>query len=196
MSCPPDRRVQGCWEHMIQISKNSLRKEMRSRRHELLNRDVISLSKLINERLKKEVYFNDCKNIACYMAFDNEPNLSIPINKKLFFPKISNEKLTFHLNTHKFRKNKFGIKEPIDKAIFPINKIQLILIPLVAFNSDLYRVGFGGGYYDRTLQYLSKRNIRPRLWGIGYDFQRVNTNFQNKFDIRLDKVITDKKIYV
>ena len=83
MSCPPDRRVQGCWEHMIQISKNSLRKEMRSRRHELLNRDVISLSKLINERLKKEVDFNDCKNIACYMAFDNEPNLSIPINKKL-----------------------------------------------------------------------------------------------------------------
>ena len=196
MSCPPDRRVQGCWEHMIQISKNSLRKEMRSRRHELLNGDVISLSKLINERLKKEVYFNDCKNIACYMAFDNEPNLSIPKNKKLFFPKISNEKLTFHLNTHKFRKNKFGIKEPIDKAIFPINKIQLILIPLVAFNSDLYRVGFGGGYYDRTLQYFSEKNIRPRLWGIGYDFQKVNTNFQNKFDIRLDKVITDKKIYV
>ena len=181
---------------MIQISKYSLRKEMRTRRHELLNGDIISLSRSINERLKKEVYFNDCKNIACYMAFDNEPNLSIPKNKKLFFPKISNEKLTFHLNTHKFRKNKFGIKEPIDKAIFPINKIQLILIPLVAFNSDLYRIGYGGGYYDKTLQNFAKNKAGPRLWGIGYDFQRVSTNFQNKFDIRLDKVITDKKIYV
>ena len=58
------------------------------------------------------------------MAFDNEPNLSIPKNKKLFFPKISNEKLTFHLNTHKFRKNKFGIKEPIDKAIFLLIKFN------------------------------------------------------------------------
>ena len=157
---------------------------------------MISLSKLINERLKKEEYFNDCKNIACYMAFDNEPSLSIPVSKKLFFPKINNKQLTFHLNTHKFRKNKFGIKEPTDKEIFPIDKIQLILIPLVAFNSDLYRVGYGGGYYDRTLQHLSEKKNRPGLWGIGYDFQKVNTNFQNRFDIRLDKVITDKKIYV
>ena len=67
---------------------------------------------------------------------------------------------------------------------------------MIAFNSDLYRIGYGGGYYDKTLQNFAKNKTGPRLWGIGYDFQRVSTNFQNKFDIRLDKVITDKKIYV
>ena len=67
---------------------------------------------------------------------------------------------------------------------------------MIAFNSDLYRIGYGGGYYDKTLQNFAKNKAGPRLWGIGYDFQRVSTNFQNKFDIRLDKVITDKKIYV
>ena len=181
---------------MIQISKNSLRKKMRTKRHELLKSEVISLSKLINERLKKEQYFNSCMNIASYLATDNEPNLSISISKKLFFPRINNERLTFHLNTNKFKKNKIGISEPVHKKIFPINKIQLILIPLVAFNSDLYRVGYGGGYYDRTLQHLSDKKTRPKLWGIGYDFQKISTNFQSIFDIRLDKVITDKKNYV
>ena len=67
---------------------------------------------------------------------------------------------------------------------------------MIAFNSDLYRIGYGGGYYDRDLAKFCKKKTGPRLWGIGYDFQRVNTNFQNKFDIRLDKVITDKKVYV
>tara|TARA_X000000368_G_scaffold298843_1_gene237968 strand:- start:3939 stop:4529 length:591 start_codon:yes stop_codon:yes gene_type:complete len=196
MSCPPDRWVQGCWEYMIQISKNSLRKEIQIKRNCLLKSEVITLSELINQRLKKEVFFNDSDNIAFYMAFDNEPNLSLPINKNIFLPKIDNEKLTFHLYTDKFKKNKFGIKEPVDKKVFPINKIQLILIPLIAFNTNLFRIGYGGGFYDRTLQYLSEKKDRPRLWGVGYDFQKVSTNFQNKYDIRLDKVITDKKIYV
>ena len=130
------------------------------------------------------------------MASNKEPLLLIPKNKKILLPKIESNKLTFHLHTNKFKKNKFGIREPLEKEVFPINKIQLILVPLIAFNADLYRIGYGGGYYDKTLQNFAKNKTGPKLWGIGYDFQRVSTNFQNKFDIRLDKVITDKKIYV
>ena len=92
--------------------------------------------------------------------------------------------------------SRFGIEEPVNSNEFPINKIQLILIPLVVFNSDLYRIGYGGGYYDKTLNEFSRNNIGPELWGVGYDFQMVNTNFQKVFDIRLNKVITDKRVYV
>ena len=93
-------------------------------------------------------------------------------------------------------KNKFGIKEPLNNESYPISEIQLILIPFIAFNTNLYRIGYGRGYYDKTLQKIATTNTGPKLWGVGYDFQKINTNFQNKFDIRLDKVITDKKVYV
>ena len=181
---------------MIQISKKLLRDKLKIKRRALLENEVLSLSESITKRLIKEPDFKNCENLAIYMASNKEPLLPIPKNKRILLPKIDGNKLTFHLHTNRFKKNKFGIKEPIDKEVFPISKIQLILIPLIAFNSDLYRIGYGGGYYDKTLQNFAKNKTGPRLWGIGYDFQRVSTNFQNKFDIKLDKVITDKKIYV
>ena len=181
---------------MIQTSKILLREQIRSKRHDLLEDDIALLSALINKRLRQEELFNNCNYLATYMAFDNEPNLSIPKNKKIFLPKVKDEKLTFHLKTNNFIKNRFGIEEPVNNNEFPINKIQLILIPLVVFNSDLYRIGYGGGYYDKTLNEFSRNNIGPELWGVGYDFQMVNTNFQKVFDIRLNKVITDKRVYV
>ncbi len=181
---------------MIQISKKLLRDKLKIKRRALLENEVLSLSESITKRLIKEPDFKNCENLAIYMASNKEPLLPIPKNKRILLPKIDGNKLTFHLHTNRFKKNKFGIKEPIDKEVFPISKIQLILIPLIAFNSDLYRIGYGGGYYDKTLQNFTEKKTGPKLWGIGYDFQRVSTNFQNKFDIRLDKVITDKKIYV
>ena len=196
MSYPPDQRVQGCWKHMIQISKHSLREQMQLKRRNLSMIDVSVLSKLIDKQLKADPLFNECENLGTYMAFDNEPSLSIPKNKRILLPKIHNEKLTFHLNENKFKKNKFGIEEPVNDNIFPINDIHLILIPLIAFNIDLYRIGYGSGYYDKTLEHISKISAGPKLWGIGYDFQMVDINFQDKFDIRLDKVITEKNIYV
>ena len=98
--------------------------------------------------------------------------------------------------TQEFQINKYGISEPKNTEIVPIDKIKLILIPLIAFNRSLFRIGYGGGYYDRTLSDFQNKKNRPKLWGVGYDFQLTNTNFQSNSDIRLDKVITEKNIYV
>ena len=67
---------------------------------------------------------------------------------------------------------------------------------LISFNKDLYRIGYGGGYYDRTLAKLLNNKSRPKFFGISYDFQLTECKFESKFDVRLDKVITDKKVYV
>ena len=196
MSYPPDQRVQGCWEYMIQMHKHLIRKKFLSQRRDLLPSDVNSLSNLININLKQEAFFNKCENLVSFFAIDNEPNLLIPRNKKILLPKIDDEELSFHIKTDQLVTNKYGIKEPLNNESYPISEIQLILIPFIAFNTNLYRIGYGGGYYDRTLQKIATTKTGPKLWGVGYDFQKINTNFQNKFDIRLDKVITDKKVYV
>ena len=87
--------------------------------------------------------------------------------------------------------NKYGIPEPISKKIiYP----DVLIIPLVAFDNELNRLGYGGGYYDR---YLAKSFKKKRIIkiGIAYSFQKVNKIPINKYDIRLDYIITEEKFY-
>ena len=87
--------------------------------------------------------------------------------------------------------NKYGIPEPISKKIiYP----DVLIIPLVAFDNELNRLGYGGGYYDR---YLAKSFKKKRIIkiGIAYSFQKLNKIPINKYDIRLDCIITEEKFY-
>ena len=77
-----------------------------------------------------------------------------------------------------------------------LNEIDIFLVPLISFNKNLHRVGFGHGFYDKTLSQLLGIANKPKFWGICYDFQLSETNFETEFDVRLDKVISDKKVYV
>ena len=87
--------------------------------------------------------------------------------------------------------NKFGIPEPLkNKKVIP----DIVFLPLVAFDKRLYRIGYGGGYYDR---YLAKSFKKKRIIkiGIAYSFQKLNKIPINKYDIRLDYIITEEKFY-
>jgi 5-formyltetrahydrofolate cyclo-ligase len=68
---------------------------------------------------------------------------------------------------------------------------RVLLIPLVAFDNQLNRLGYGGGYYDR---YISKFQNNDKLIkiGIGFSFQKVKTLQINKYDKKLDFIITEK----
>ena len=86
--------------------------------------------------------------------------------------------------------NRYGIPEPISKkVVIP----EILLIPLLAFDDDLNRLGYGGGYYDRYLGKLKKKNILKI--GIAYSFQNLKKIPINKHDVKLDFIITEKKIY-
>ena len=86
--------------------------------------------------------------------------------------------------------NKFGIPEPsTGKVKFP----DILLIPLLSFDKNLNRVGYGGGYYDRYIQRVKKRK-KPLLVGLAYLFQRVKKIPINKYDIELDFIVTEKNI--
>ena len=85
--------------------------------------------------------------------------------------------------------NKHGIPEPISKKkIYP----DLLLIPLVAFDNNLNRLGYGGGYYDRYISKIEKVNKVIKI-GVGFSFQKIKKLPINKYDKKLDLVITEKK---
>jgi 5-formyltetrahydrofolate cyclo-ligase len=65
---------------------------------------------------------------------------------------------------------------------------QAVLAPLVGFDADCYRLGYGGGYFDRTLAALSPR---PFAIGVGFEFSRLDTIHPQPFDIPMDVVVTE-----
>ena len=88
--------------------------------------------------------------------------------------------------------NKFGILEPKDtkKEIIP----DLIMVPLVAFDERLNRIGYGKGYYDRSLLKISKTKKKTISLGIAYSFQKCGSIPVNKHDFKLDYIFTERGI--
>lgn len=181
---------------MIQMSKLILRKHFLHKRESISDKEKISLSSKIDKNLLLQKEFMAAINIASFTSFRKEPMLVKLKEKSYFYPKMNELNLTFHSDKIGFETNRYGIKEPKDKNNIAISEIDIFLVPLISFNKDLYRIGFGGGYYDRTLTKLLNNKSRPKFYGISYDFQLTEFKFESEFDVRLDKVITDKKVYV
>jgi 5-formyltetrahydrofolate cyclo-ligase len=81
----------------------------------------------------------------------------------------------------------WGISEPLDDK--PAVDPDVVLVPLLAFDSRGYRLGYGGGFYDRTLQRL--RKLKPIIAvGLAYDEQKVDAVPAESYDERLDWVLT------
>ena len=86
--------------------------------------------------------------------------------------------------------NKYGIVEPVlKKKIYP----DLIFVPLVAYDDNLNRLGYGGGFYDRYLAKIAKIKKIFKI-GLGFSYQEIKKIPINKHDKKLDLIITEKKI--
>ncbi|QJC30147.1 5-formyltetrahydrofolate cyclo-ligase [Enterobacteriaceae endosymbiont of Plateumaris sericea] len=170
----------------------------------IINKNI--LDNIITNKILNFISFKKNQNIGLFISSLGEINTNLLINKlwlqnkivyvpiidpffegKLFFSKYtSNTILKF---------NKFNILEPnIQKeSLFLIDILDIIIIPIVSFNSDRYRLGMGGGYYDRLLINKSN-NILPI--GIAYDCQLNNEFPICNWDISLPVIITQSKIWL
>lgn len=122
--------------------------------------------------------------------------------KQCFLPVLShgrNRRLSFApLNiSGAWYKNRYGIPEQSARRHLRAMSLDMLFIPLVAFDNDGNRLGMGAGFYDTTLAYLRLRKHwrKPRLIGVGYDFQRVMHVPADAWDVRLDAAITDQALY-
>ena len=86
--------------------------------------------------------------------------------------------------------NQYGIPEPNSKKlIYP----DVILVPLVAFDNNLNRLGYGGGYYDRVIKKFNKKKKILKI-GLAFSIQKINNVPVTKYDKKLDYIVTDKYI--
>ena len=93
----------------------------------------------------------------------------------------------------KIRKNNYGIPEPIDGIEIPVDKIEVVFVPLLAFDETGNRVGYGKGFYDKFLA-----NCNPETVKIGLSFFEAVDPWEDVFesDITLDYCITPRKTYL
>jgi len=92
--------------------------------------------------------------------------------------------------------NRFGIPEPRDTDALTANRMDVVLLPLLAFDARGNRLGTGGGWYDTSLAFLrdAPRPAAPLLVGVGYAFQQVDDVPPEPWDVDLDYVATDAEL--
>ena len=177
--------------------KSKLRKKILKIREENNKKNIqISFNQII-KILKKEKITNkiiggyypvnfEVDDLRLLEKFEKKNfNISLPVIKKNFqmdFYKWSfSDLLTI---------NKYGIPEPeIKNIVYP----DILLIPLVAFDKDLNRLGYGGGYYDRLINKLSKKKKIIKI-GLALSVQKIDKVPIDAYDQKLDYVVTNKYI--
>ena len=179
------------------MKKSQIRKKfIKLRENKLKKIKSINYNNIIKLLKKKGI---KGKIVGGYYPYNNEIDC-IQILKKLekknyiiSLPKIKkNSQMDFIQWSYKdpLVINKFGIPEPSNGKIkFP----DILLMPLLSFDTKLNRVGYGGGFYDRYIQRI-KRKKKPLLVGLAYSFQKVKSIPTNRYDKKLDFVMTEKKI--
>ena len=179
------------------MSKSKLRSKILNLRKKNSNKKLNLNPDRIYRFLKKNKI--NFKNIGGYYPCNHEIDdldmLYFLKNKKanIFLPIIrENKQMDFFewINKDPLRINKYGIPEPIlVKKVYP----DLIFVPLVAYDPDLNRLGYGGGFYDRYLEKIAKIKKILKI-GLGFSYQELKKiPIQNK-NRNLDLIITEKKI--
>ena len=200
------------WFNDNNMNANALRKQIREKRRALSDSEREQASFLLCERIAASRIFQHSKHIAFYLPNDGEIDLSLLIEhawqkgKQCYLPVLAEpntQRLWFIPFTPdtKLKPNRFGIPEPIHSHTTRLRKtlsLDLLLMPLVAFDEQGNRMGMGGGFYDRTLAFLRHRQHwhKPNLLGIAYEFQKQQQLETNPWDIPLQAIATEKDIYI
>ena len=184
-------------------AKSQLRESALHARRALTDDQRNIASTIIADRVVHSRAFLASTSIACYLPLYDEVDTTQIIerawcaNKRIFVPVtgLRGEMIFRQLTPDTdLYQNCFGIWEPDSGNIISPVALDLVITPLVAFDSNLHRIGMGGGYYDRCFRFLKHRKkwIRPKLLGIAFDCQKVENIAPNPWDIPLYQVLTEK----
>ena len=140
-------------------------------------------------------YIQQADIIGCYISFHDEADTyalmryAYEQGKQIAVPTTHNHTLVFHLidASTRFQKGYGGILEPCGSALIDISQVDLMLVPLSAFDHMCHRTGYGKGFYDTILSQC-KYTV-----GIAYHVQEVEYIDVDPWDVTLDEIVTDQK---
>ena len=191
------------------LSGADIRQKIRAQRRALPASTQRQHGQALSQITTREKVYRNSQHIGCYLANDGEidPHLLIEharfLNKKIYLPILSQFKPYLYFapydETSRLQPNRFNIPEPVchPSQWKTAAQLDLLLVPLVAFDTNGNRMGMGGGFYDRTLAYLQHRKFwkKPTLVGLAHEIQKVEKLQAQSWDIPLNYIITEKQCY-
>lgn len=187
------------------MNKSELRRTIRKKRLSLSLRQQKTASLKLFLKVSSHPLFRKAKNLGFYFANNGEISpdkifeLAIKKNKQCYSAALQDD------NTMVFRKysglksletHKYGFKQPNARCKkINVKELDLVFVPLVAFNSQGDRLGMGGGFYDRVFEY--KKNcpsIGPKLIGLAHGCQKTVELEAQAWDIQMNYICTDEEI--
>jgi 5-formyltetrahydrofolate cyclo-ligase len=190
------------------MNKNELRRHVRSLRAGLTQHERRRGAENLRKQVMRSGLLRRYRRIGFYIPMGEEIDLLPILNEALWLkrkcylpvvPRRFQRQLWFSRlsNRNTWYRNRFGILEYWSPRQVRARRLDLIFVPLVAFDSRGYRLGMGGGFYDASLAYLARRRVwrKPLLVGVAYEFQKVEKIPHEPWDIPLDAVVTDRAVH-
>jgi len=173
--------------------KKALRKTVRALKDAMSEELRMTQEQAIFEAIEQMPEFQVASNVLIYWSMPDEVNTHAFIekwwrHKKIFLPIIDDEQLQLGLFEGVDKMSvgaKYGIAEPVTMPLNNYDDITFAIIPGVAFDENGYRLGRGGGFYDRFLPQL----LHAFKTGIGYREQKVDSVPVSEFDVKLNHVV-------
>ncbi len=179
------------------LTKKQLRNILLERLKKQTEQERKSKSKLIEEKLLKQEEFIKAERVMFYLAFDGEVNTESMINKargfgkKIYVPVCDTRHKTLRpcilMEDSRLDKGPYQTLEPQTKTDLSVDKLDLVIVPALAFDKNGNRLGRGKGYYDRFLKTVSGRTYSI---GLAFDFQILPTLPVEQNDMSVDKVLS------
>jgi len=178
----------------------------RARRDAAPTRERARAARLVARNIDRKLGLRAGDRVALYCSFadelDSAPLFALARRRgwRIYLPKIERarhgRKMRFVEAGDHERVNRLGIREPQTSRALGARWLNLVLVPLVAFDAHGMRLGMGAGFYDRAFAYRRwRRSWRgPRLVGVAYAFQQLPKIVAAAHDVRLDAIVTEKEL--
>jgi len=184
------------------IDQASIRKQIQAKRQALDKNNQAEYSQQICQQISNSNVLKNATHIAFYLPVRGEADPTYLQNfkqfseKQFYLPIISvtnKNHLEFALYNEQtpMKLNRFKIPEP---DVAPVSlltdprKLDAVIMPMVAIDRAGNRIGMGGGFYDRTFEFRKARNCKPKLIAFAYDFQLIDEQIPQSWDVPSDYV--------
>lgn len=182
-------------------SKDNYRQQILRLRGALTSQEIMQKGSDIHAQLFELDEFKKSQVLMCYVTYKNEVPTeriithALNLKKKIAVPVVLTNKkqlkasLVYDLN--ELKPGAYSILEPSKRKIISPSQLELVIVPGTVFDRRGFRIGYGGGYYDRFLA-----NLNPEITtvGLAFELQLVERIPQHSHDVALKKIVTEKRV--
>jgi 5-formyltetrahydrofolate cyclo-ligase len=188
----------------LTAARRALRARLNAQRRALTPEQRTRASLLVARNADRALHLQPHWRVALYAALPREldaaPLITLAVNRgcRVYLPRIDRRHTSRGMRFAEmqgtgWRNNRLGIAEPTGGDTLGARWLDLVFLPLVGFDRAGVRLGAGGGFYDRAFAF---RNLRsswhaPRLIGLAYGFQEVDSIGAAAHDVLMDAVVTE-----